>query len=199
MMLKRTLISLVLIVSSVAVSASDAADRLLSVQNYLKSLGKYAVGFSVDLNKGTVHGRYSVSGDDFFLSMDFLEVYVHNGIRYEVNNDKKEITIDSASLSADDILSRPTLDFASLLEKYDASLSQRVGSDTVILTSKKGGKSGETVHVVIPHGSKAPSEIDYVTRNGFVKVHLDEPKKVDEDVLLFNPSRYSDYEVFDLR
>lgn len=106
-------------------SAQTTAEEWL--QHLETSLGeRYAYTLSVDVGMGddraTLAGRVMVEGDSYYMSLEAMEVYSDGRLRYEINNERKEVTEDRVDLTSHDLLTNPTRAFLFAPEEFAMAL-----------------------------------------------------------------------------
>ena len=77
------------------VPAAGRADAILAgVSDGFRALGAYGVSFEVRSDEYVTRGRYAVEGENYYLVLGDAEVYCDGAVRYEVDNRRREVTID---------------------------------------------------------------------------------------------------------
>lgn len=199
-MIGRALITISAVIVAGIASATEGADAMLrSIKASLDGMGRYSVQFALDVNHGQMGGNYCIEGGNFYMKVGNMEIYVRNGVRYEVDLEKKEVSIDNAGSVKDDLISNPTLDFSSFLEKYDSQSARWSGGDMVVLRSKREQRDGNIIRIYISDASHLPSRIDYVVRNGEIRIVIVKIAKAASPLPVFVPERYASFETFDYR
>lgn len=82
-----------------------------------------SVRYSVD-NEATddaISGYYMVDGDSYYLTLEDMEVYSDGELRYEVNNERREVVEDVVDLEACDLLTNPTRAFSFVAQEFDVA------------------------------------------------------------------------------
>ena len=97
--------------SSAAVAALEpsadgrAAEILEKLAAGFRALGAYGVTFEVSSDEYTTRGRYAVEGENYYIAVGEAEVYCDGKIRYEIDNRRREVTIDDVDTSSRNLLS----------------------------------------------------------------------------------------------
>lgn len=158
--MKRVICALCALMLSLPAMAQTTArewlDRLDS------SLGvRYAMQLYVALGEvrnvaDQFSGYFIVDGDAYYMNLGTMEVYSDGKLRYEVNNERKEVTEDRVNLEAVDLLSNPTRAFDFVDEEYDVRVvsttsggatlelkpkSADLGITSILLTLQREGRS----------------------------------------------------------
>ena len=106
------------------VPAADRADAILAgVSDGFRALGAYGVSFEVRSDEYVTRGRYAVEGENYYLVLGDAEVYCDGAVRYEVDNRRREVTIDVVDTGSRNILNNPVHAFDFLGSEYAASLA----------------------------------------------------------------------------
>ena len=125
-------------------TAREWLDRLDS------SLGvRYAMQLYVALGEvrnvaDQYSGYFIVDGDAYYMNLGVMEVYSDGKLRYEVNNERKEVTEDRVNLEAVDLLSNPTRAFDFVDEEYDVRVVSVAGDVATIELKPKSADLGIT-------------------------------------------------------
>ena len=111
-----------------ASSPEDVAKAgVKSVKEYVSELGRYQVKFNVLAGDLIYVGEYGVDGDSYYIKMDDVEVYSDGKLRYEVDNKRKEVSIDMVDLQSHNILDNPTRCFDFAESEYRAEIQNQKG------------------------------------------------------------------------
>ncbi len=104
-----------------SLSAQTAEEWLTGLD---KTLGKrYAMQISVVVGEEeSLEGLFMVDGDDYYISLGIMEVYGEGEFRYEINNERKEVTIDRVDLESFDLLTNPTNAFSFVDDEFRSEL-----------------------------------------------------------------------------
>ena len=125
------------------VPAAGRADAILAgVSDGFRALGAYGVSFEVRSDEYVTRGRYAVEGENYYLVLGDAEVYCDGAVRYEVDNRRREVTIDVVDTGSRNILNNPVHAFDFLGSEYAASLAgEQEGRAVVRLTPAPGNTS----------------------------------------------------------
>lgn len=104
-------------------AADRAAGILAGVRDGFRALGAYGVSFEVRSDEYVTRGRYAVEGEGYYLVLGDAEVYCDGAVRYEVDNRRREVTIDVVDTDSRNILNNPVHAFDFLGSEYAASLA----------------------------------------------------------------------------
>ena len=157
--MRRFIITLVAMFGAMSLSAQTTPQEWITALN--KSLGsRYALGVTVVVGTGaestTLYGSIKVDGDAYYLMLGNMEVYSDGKLRYEINNERKEVTEDRVNLDSHDLLTNPTRAFTFLDSEFqmamraasdantryiDLTPREDIGITTITLTLKRSGSS----------------------------------------------------------
>lgn len=179
-------------------------DLLKTFETSLKEMGCYCVEFVVSFEEYSSSGRYVVDGDNFYVQNEDIEVYAYDGVKYEINRSRKEVTIDSVASLGSDIISNPSRGFTALAEGYDVVTTEVEGRKTLLLTPKQGATTQsavsptERVAVVADASGRLPAVVRYEVGTDAIEVRITSITKA-EILPRFRAEQYGGFEVVDLR
>lgn len=139
--MRKIVITLVAVLSALGVSAQSASEWLARLDS---SLGeRYAMHITVSVDdpiEGTtdVSGYFMVEGDAYYITLGVMEVFSDGKLRYEINNERKEVVEDRVNLEACDLLTNPTRAFNFVPNEFK---SEVVGSTSDVVVLKLTPKS----------------------------------------------------------
>lgn len=135
-MSNKVILSFVATIFSIFTLSAQDAERWIEVLN--KSLGtRYTMSAVVEVGSDggvaeELNGIFMVDGDGYYLSLGLMEVYSDGKLRYEVNNERKEVTIDRVDLTSHDILTNPTNAFRFASEEFSSTVVADKGDEVVL-------------------------------------------------------------------
>ena len=143
----RKIITIVvfLFASLASVSAQGAEDLLTKLAN---SLGeRYAMHITVAMSDpasgdNNINGYFMVEGDAYYITLGVMEVYSDGKLRYEINNERKEVVEDRVNLEACDLLSNPTRAFTFVPKEFSSEVVSRADSRVVVRLTPKSEAVG---------------------------------------------------------
>lgn len=173
--MKKIVILLVAILSTLGVVSAQSAGEWLTKLN--TSLGeRYAMNMSVTVGEeAPLTGFFMVDGDAYYITLGIMEVYSDGKLRYEINNERKEVVEDVVNLEACDLLSNPTRAFTFVPKEFMSEVvsttndvvvvkltpkSEAMGIDSITLTLQRSGSvvtpktvsydyDGDTVAIIL--------------------------------------------------
>lgn len=199
--MRKIVITLVAVLSALGVSAQSASEWLAKLDS---SLGeRYAMHITVSVDdpiEGTtdVSGYFMVEGDAYYITLGVMEVFSDGKLRYEINNERKEVVEDRVNLEACDLLTNPTRAFNFVPNEFK---SEVVGStsDVVVLklTPKSVAMGIDAITLKLKrNGSKVvPVNIAYDYDGDTVSVALSAADIADAKLPRWDKSAYRAYDI----
>ena len=144
----RKILSLFVALFAVGSLSAQSAEEWLSSLN--ESLGeRYAMDLfvevgAVDSVDDQLSGYFMVEGDGYYISLGVMEVYSDGKLRYEINNERKEVVEDRVNLESVDLLSNPTRAFSFLPDEFSAKVIKSSKSGAVVSLVPKSDDMGIT-------------------------------------------------------
>ena len=193
--------------SSAAVAALEpsadgrAAEILEKLAAGFRALGAYGVTFEVSSDEYTTRGRYAVEGENYYIAGGEAEVYCDGKIRYEIDNRRREVTIDDVDTSSRNLLSNPAHAFDFIGTQYAPSLvSDAEGRAVVRLTptSADASPAGEIL-VTVDTAAMRPESLRYDYDGEQVGIAVLGVAPLDTPLKAFSKGDYKGYEFIDFR
>ena len=143
---------------SAQINARDWIDGL----NYTLD-NRYALFMRVDAYGEQMNGYFMVEDDSYYIQLGIMEVYSDGKLRYEVNNERKEVTEDRVNLSSRDLLTNPTRAFEFVEEEFTASISENIHNGVILKLEPKQSADITAVYVSVVwrDGRIVPLSIKY--------------------------------------
>lgn len=189
-------------VAALAPSADGrAAEILEKLAAGFRALGAYGVAFEVSSDEYTTRGRYAVEGENYYIAVGEAEVYCDGKIRYEIDNRRREVTIDDVDTSSRNLLSNPAHAFDFIGTQYAPSLvSDAEGRAVVRLTptSADASPAGEIL-VTVDTAAMRPESLRYDYDGEQVQVSVLGIKPLETPLKAFAKDNYAGYEFIDFR
>ncbi len=129
---------------SAQINARDWIDGL----NYTLN-GRYALFMKVDAYGEQINGYFMVEDDSYYIQLGTMEVYSDGKLRYEVNNERKEVTEDVVNLSSRDLLTNPTRAFEFVDEEFEATISEDIHNGVILKLVPKQSADITAVYVSV--------------------------------------------------
>lgn len=201
-MCNKIFLSLLATIFSVATLSAQTAEEWLGSLN--KTLGNsYTMNAVVQIGdaEGVVdelNGLFMVDGDGYYLSLGVMEVYSDGKLRYEVNNERKEATIDRVDLTSHDLLTNPTKAFTFAPDEFQITL-QSASADTASLGLVPREDIGiANIELQLKrdaNGRVLPDSITYNYDGDVVKINLSIVKNKDATLPRWDDDAYRAYDV----
>ena len=152
--MKKLLTLFVAVLCAIVGVSAQSAEAWLAQLN--KSLGeRYAMNIVVAIgDEDPLNGFFMVDGDGYYITLGVMEVYSDGKLRYEVNNQRKEVVEDMVDLEACDLLTNPTRAFMFVPNEFKSEVvsatndvvvlrlmpkSEALGVDSITLTLQRSG------------------------------------------------------------
>lgn len=189
-------------VAALAPSADGrAAEILENLAAGFRALGAYGVTFEVSSDEYTTRGRYAVEGENYYIAVGEAEVYCDGKIRYEIDNRRREVTIDDVDTSSRNLLSNPAHAFDFIGTQYAPSLVSDAGGRAVVRltpTSANASPAGEIL-VTVDTAAMRPESLRYDYDGEQVGIAVLGVAPLDTPLKAFSKGDYKGYEFIDFR
>ena len=200
--MRKIIFALVAICMATTLSAQTSANGWL--KQLEKSMGqRYAYTLAVMVKSGesksVLSGRVMVEGDSYYMSLEAMEVYSNGKLRYEVNNERKEVTEDRVDLTSHDLLTNPTRAFKFAPEEFDMTLgfSQNDEIARVVLTPRDEDYGITSITLIlVREGERVyPSQIAYDYDGDIIIISL---REYDDEAWKLPTWSESNYRAYDI-
>ena len=188
-----------LIVCYSAIADGGAMQVVQRVARYVKSLGGYEVNFVLTSGEYAAKGYFSVEGDAYYMNVGVAEVYSDGKVRYEVDNERREINVDYVNLSSRNILDNPTRCFDFVGSDYTVRSEQVRGEDITLSLSSENKDNVGVIRLVSDAKTGRPSALEYEMYDEKVKVNILSIGGNKKPIKRFEQSNYRNYEIIDFR
>lgn len=197
--MRRLLLTLCVLHCAVALSAQTTARQWL--ERLDASLGeRYAMTLHIAMTNAEqpLIGYLIIDGDSFYLTLGAMEVYSDGKLRYEVNNERKEVTEDRVNLSSADLLSNPTRAFEFVGEQFDVALLSANATDVELHIKPLDadmGISNIALSLKVAGGKVFPDAIVYDYDGEVVGITLEMMDAKDKALPRWSKDRYRAYDI----
>lgn len=143
-------------------------------------------------------GFFMVEGDAYYINLGVMEVYSDGKLRYEVNNERKEVTEDSVNLEAVDLLSNPTRAFDFVDEEYTITIARSSGNGVTLCLEPKSGDIGISsilLQLEKTGNGVTPKEITYNYEGDVINISLTSADMSSGAMPRWNRSEYRAYDI----
>lgn len=143
-MKKGIFLAAAMLLVSFSLSAQTTAREWLTKLD--KTLGdRYATYMTVATPESeTLNGYFMVDGEGYYLTLGVMEVYSDGKLRYEINNERKEVTEDRVDTESVDLLTNPTHAFDFVDSEFEVSVVETLDDGVVLLLSPRSEDYGVT-------------------------------------------------------
>lgn len=180
-------------------AAGDARSVLRRTAEYVKSLGSYEASFELTSGDYSTAGSYSVAGDAYYILVGPAEVYSDGKTRYEVDNSRKEITVDEVDAASRNILDNPTRCFDFADTDYEFAIESRDGGAVTLLLRPSDPDAESTIHLTVDESTGRPVRIVYALYDERITVRILALSHTAKPVKRFGLQSYRGYETVDFR
>lgn len=182
--------------------AADRAGEILEkLAARFRALGAYGVTFEVTADEYATRGRYAVEGENYYIVLGDAEVYCDGKVRYEIDNRRREVTIDDVDTSSRNILNNPAHAFDFIGTEYASSLVGEAGGRTIVRltpTSRNVSPAGEIL-VTVDVATMRPESLRYDYDGEQVGITVLSVAPLATPLKAFDKKSYKDYEFIDFR
>lgn len=200
--MKRFLLLIAFVASIQAVSAAGRATEILEkLAAGFRAMPGYGVNFEVVSGDYKNRGSYVVEGRNYYLALADAEVFADSVVRYEIDNRRREVTIDDVDTSSRNLLSNPAHAFDFIGTQYAPSLvSDAEGRAVVRLTptSADASPAGEIL-VTVDTAAMRPESLRYDYDGEQVGIAVLGVAPLDTPLKAFSKGDYKGYEFIDFR
>ena len=178
--------------------ATEILERLAAG---FRAMDGYGVKFGVVSGDYEARGSYVVEGDSYYLVLGDAEVFADGAVRREVDNRRREVTIDVVDTDSRNILNNPVHAFDFLGSEYAASLvGEQEGHAVVRLTPAPGNTSSAgNIVLTVDTAAMRPVSLRYDYDGEQVQVSVLGIKPLETPLKAFAKDNYAGYEFIDFR
>lgn len=200
--MKRLLLFVGLLACVGPVAAGNRASEILErLAAGFRAMKGYEVAFEVEAGESRIGGSYAVEGQGYYLTLGDAEVFCDGSVRYEVDHDRREVTIVGVDTTSRNILNNPVRAFDFLGSEYlPELLSEADGRAVVRLTPAAGNNSpAGTVTVTVSTATMRPEVLDYDYEGERVRITISRVAPLGEPLRTFDRKGCEGYEFIDFR
>ena len=196
--MRQLIITLALALSALCVANAQSAEEWLGKLD--NSLGeRYAMHIAVTVSEeAPISGYFMVEGDAYYISLGIMEVYSDGKLRYEINNERKEVVEDRVNLEACDLLSNPTRAFSFVPQEFSSEVTSATNERvTLRLTPKSEAMGIDAITLTLERsGSQVvPVAISYDYDGDAVAITLSRADVSDAKLPRWDKSAYRAYDI----
>ena len=146
--MRRLCLMVVALFCALNLSAQNSARQWIEGLNYTLD-DRYALYMKVDAYGEKINGYFMVDKDSYYIQLGTMEVYSDGKYRYEINNERKEVTEDRVNLESRDLLSNPTRAFEFLESEFKATISENIHNGAILKLVPKQSSDITAVYVSV--------------------------------------------------
>lgn len=180
-------------------TVSRGKQLVTALSEKFRAMKSYGVNFSVDAGTQQMQGNYAVEGEAYTLNIGTAEVFCDGALRYEIDKQRKEITLDRVDKSSRNILSNPIRAFDFLDSDYTARLLWEHGGEAAICLMPQSGGGKGTITVTLAVQSMLPHELQYNFEGEQIRVKIEKVSPLTRSITRFDRANYPNYEMIDFR
>lgn len=171
---------------------------MTKMREAMHSVGNYEAAFTISQGEQQLLGSFAVEGDRYRIEMLDMEVFGEATERYEVNKQRREVTIMQTDLKSADILSNPAHALALVGEQYRAVLLTEQQSEAT-LSLQVDAAMRDAIRLTINKKTYLPQTIVYLMDGLELKIEIHAIKPLEASLPTFDAAAYPDYEMIDFR
>lgn len=182
-------------------AAGRAGEVLAKLSDGFRTMGAYGVAFEVASDEYATRGRYAVEGERYYLVLGDAEVYCDGSVRFEVDNRRREVTIDVVDTGSRNILNNPVHAFDFLGSEYAASLVGEQDGRAVVQLAPAPGNTSSAGNIVltVDTATMRPVSLSYDYDGEQVRVSVLGVSPLGGPLKTFAKENYAGYEFIDFR
>ena len=192
-----------LIILSFAMLCAISASAQITAREWVEALNytlvdKYALFMRVDAYGEQIKGYFMVEEDSYYIQLGVMEVYSNGKLRYEINNERKEVTEDRVDLSSVDLLTNPTRAFEFVADEFTATIDDNIHNGVILKLVPKEDIGITAIYVSVVNdgeGNITPLAIKYDYEGDEVAIALIMADAEGSVLPRWNKSAYSGYDI----
>ncbi len=178
---------------------TSATEWMKQLEESLGGRFAYAIDVVVGEESEPLVGRVLVDGDSYYMALEAKEVYSDGKLRYEIDNQRKEVTEDRVDLTSHDILINPTRAFSFAPAEYSMKLrfSHNDEIAIVVLTPRSDSFGVATISIALKReGDRVyPTQIGYDYDGDSVIISLSEYEDDGWKMPKWSEANYKAYDI----
>lgn len=180
-----------------SVSGQSRAEQLMArMQSAIAALGAYEAAFTVNIEGTELSGTLAVAGARYRIHMGTMEVYGDSLLRYEINHDRREVTLMPTERESTNLLSNPAHALSAVAAAEAALLMEKEGvAELLVQPPHEQGQ----IRLWLDTTSALPTKIRYEQEGIGVDIGIRSLKKMTTPLPTYDASKYAAYEQIDFR
>lgn len=193
----RLLIALCCVLLVATVSGQSRAEQLLKrMQTSIAAMGAYETAFVVDIEGTELSGALAVEGARYHIQMGAMEVYGDSLLRYEINHDRREVTLMPTEKESTNLLSNPAHALSAVSTAEAALLMEKNGvAELLVQPPHEQGQ----IRLWLDATRSLPTKIRYEQEGIGVDIGIRALKKMAAPLPTYDVAKYATYEQIDFR
>ena len=184
--------------ATLSTASAQSAQEWLTKLN--TSLGeRYAMNMSVTVGEeAPLTGFFMVEGDAYYITLGIMEVYSDGKLRYEINNERKEVVEDIVNLEACDLLSNPTRAFTFVPNEFMSEVVSTTNDVVVVkLTPKSEAMGIDSITLTLQRSGSVvtPKTVSYDYDGDAVAISLNRVEVGDKKLPRWDKAAYRAYDI----
>lgn len=189
--------------SGAGVSAPEGrAETLLRrVSDGFRSMKRYGVGFEVATEGYRASGSYVVEGEAYCLELGDAEVFCDGKVRYEVDHDRREVTIVDVDRTSRNLLNNPVRAFDFIGSDYSCELLWERGGQAAVLLTPTADREAPAgaITLLVDVATMRPVSLSYDYEGERVDIAIRSVGEPDAPLRRFDRKACGGYEFIDFR
>ena len=193
----RLLIALCCVLLVATVSGQSRAEQLLKrMQTSIAAMGAYETAFTVNIEGTELSGTLAVEGARYHIQMGTMEVYGDSLLRYEINHDRREVTLMPTEKESTNLLSNPAHALSAVATAEAALLMEKDGvAELLVQPPHEQGQ----IRLWLDATRNLPTKIRYEQEGIGVDIGIRALKKMAAPLPAYDAAKYAAYEQIDFR
>lgn len=196
----RKIVTLLLALMLAASAYAEGEQLLLRrVADYMAKMGSYDAEVDVTAGEYRATGSYAVAGDNYHIKIGVAEVFSDGKSRYEIDHERKEVSVDVVDLESRNILDNPTRCFDFVGEDYTAEIARKDDKETTLrLVARDKDIEGEIL-LTLQNSTGKPLSISYLLYDDRIDVEIKSLAPRKTKLRTFSKGDYKGYDMVDFR
>ena len=180
-----------------SVSGQSRAEQLLArMQSAIAAFEAYETAFTVNIEGTELSGTLAVEGARYQIQMGMMEVYGDSLLRYEINHDRREVTLMPTEKESTNLLSNPAHALSAVATAEAALLLEKEGvAELLVQPPHEQGQ----IRLWLDTARNLPTKIRYEQEGIGVDIGIRSLKKRTTPLPAYDAAKYAAYEQIDFR
>lgn len=185
----------------VSARGKRAAAILEKLAAEFRAMSSYEVAFGIVAKDYSASGSYAVEGESYCLTLGDAEVFADGATRYEVDNNRREVTVNEVDTASRNFLNNPVRAFDFLGSEYTPKLLREKDGQAVVRLTPTGGANAAAgeITVTVRTAPVRPVELAYDYDGEHITVVVTAVTPLARSLRHFDRTAYAGYEWIDFR